>query len=156
METKSCAFFGHWDTVKEKYGDKLLNIFTDLIENKGVTKFYSGFCGYFDLCCRNIIHELKFRYPQIKLTKVLYDMHPIYDGYDRLAEEYRPYDDSVYLLNRRVPRQFAVQEIDRLVVDKVDFIVAGVTPHDCGGFAAVEYACKRKKTVISVFDGWEV
>ena len=55
----------------EQYREKLLLIITELIENKGVIQFYSGFRGGFDYYCSSLIYELKVRYPQIKNTLVL-------------------------------------------------------------------------------------
>lgn len=67
---KSCAFFGHRNMIMEQYREKLLHIIIDLIENKDVTQFYSGFRGDFDLYCSSLIYELKDRYPHIKNTMV--------------------------------------------------------------------------------------
>ncbi len=50
----------------EQYRDKLLHVILDLIENKRVIQFYSGFRGDFDRYCSYLISELKVSYPQIK------------------------------------------------------------------------------------------
>ncbi len=63
---KSCAFFGHRNMRVEQYRDKLLHVILDLIENKRVIQFYSGFRGDFDRYCSYLISELKVSYPQIK------------------------------------------------------------------------------------------
>lgn len=56
--------------IMEQYREKLLHIIIDLIENKDVIQFYSGFRGDFDLYCSSLIYELKDRYPHIKNTMV--------------------------------------------------------------------------------------
>ena len=147
---KSCAFFGHRNMNAEQYREKLLQILIDLIENKGVTQFYSGFRCNFDRFCSSLIYELKVRYPQIKNTLVLSFMP---DGKFILPD---CFDDSVYLLERRVPERFAIIETNKFLVDKVDFIVAGVITHCGGAYVACEYAYKRKKPIISMIDGWEI
>lgn len=68
---KSCAFFGHRNMIVEQYREKLLDIIIDLIENKNVIQFYSGFRGDFDFYCSSLMYELKAKYPQIKNTLVL-------------------------------------------------------------------------------------
>lgn len=156
MSVKSCAFFGHRHMVAEQYRDKLLQIVTDLIENKGVIQFYSGFRGNFDVYCSRIIYELKERYPQIKNTKVLSYMPAVYDDPDYVDKLPEYFDDSVYLLEKRVPQRLAILETNKCLVDKVDYIVAGVTLHGGGAYSALEYAYKRKKPIISIIDGWEV
>ena len=150
MSMKSCAFFGHRNMNVEQYKEKLLQIIIDLIENKGVTQFYSGFRGDFDYYCCSLLYKLKVRYPQIKNTIVLSyipDREFILPNY---------FDDSVYLLERSVPKRLAIIETNKCLVDKVDYIVAGVILHGGCAYAACEYAYKRKKPIISVIDGWEV
>lgn len=154
---KSCAFFGHSHLHCEPYREKLLGIICDLIENKGVAHFYSGYRGNFDYYCRDLIYELKEKYPFITMTKVLsYIPQPLKP--DEYGFVYRPpinYDDSVYLLDRQVPYRLAIIETNKLLVDKVDYIVAGVLNHCGGACMALEYACKKKKPIFNIFEDWE-
>lgn len=138
------------------YREKLLEILIDLIENKGVTQFYSGFRGDFDVYCSSLIYELKDSYSHIKITMVLSYIPEAADHPDDKFCLPKFFDDSVYLLERRVPKRLAIIETNKCLVDIVDFIVAGVITH-CGGvYTACEYAYKRKKPIISVIDGWEI
>lgn len=136
----------------KQYREKLLDILKDLIENKGVTQFYSGFRGDFDVFCSYLIYELKSSYPQLRNTMVL--------SYIPGAKEdfWLPkcFDDSVYLLERSVPKRLAIIETNKCLVDTVDFVVAGVITTFGGAYMACEYAYKRKKPIISVIDGWEI
>ncbi len=66
------------------------------------------------------------------------------------------FDDSIYLLERSVPKRLAIIETNKCLVDKVDFIVAGVMTHYGGAYTACEYAFKKKKPIVSVIDGWEI
>ena len=150
MSIKSCAFFGHRHLNVERYREKLLQTIIDLIENKGVTHFYSGFRGDFERYCSNLIYELKTNHTQIKNTLVL--------SYVPNREFTLPkcFDDSIYLLERQVPERLAIIETNKCLADKVDYIVAGVITHGGGAYAACEYADKRKKSIISVIDGIEI
>ncbi len=140
----------------EQYREKLLGIIIDLIENKGITQFYSGFRGDFDVYCSNLVHRLKARYPQIKNTMVLSYIPALPDESGNAVMLPKCFDDSVYLLERRVPMRFAITETNKRLVDEVDYIVAGVLLHSGGAYSACEYAYKRKKPIISIIDGWEV
>ncbi len=153
---KSCAFFGHRNMNVKQYREKLLNIIVELIECKGVTQFYSGFRGNFDVYCSSLIYELKDRYPQIKNTMVLSYIPKVPDHPDDAFSLPKYFDDSVYLLERKVPNQLAIIETNKCLVDMVDFVIAGVMTHFGGAYMACEYAYKRKKPIISVIDGWEV
>ena len=75
---------------------------------------------------------------------------------DGVFELPKYFDDSVYLLERQVPKRLAIIETNKLIADRVDYIVAGVMNHGGGAYAAIEYAHKRKKSIISLIDGWEV
>lgn len=137
----------------ERYRDRLLHIVTDLIENKGVTRFYSGFRGDFDVFCSNLVYGLKDLYPQIRITMVLsYIPQAPKDG-EYAFKLPKCFDDSIYLLERKVPKRFAITETNKLIVDTVDVVVAGVLVHGGGAYAACEYARKRNKPVVSVVDG---
>ena len=144
------AFFGHRHIEVEQYREKLFSIIKVLIENKGVTQFYSGYRGDFDRYCCNIVYELKSIYPHIKNTMVL--------SYIPNKEFVLPkcFDDSIYLLEKSVPQRLAIKETNKCLVDKVDFIVAGVITHGGGAYTACKYAYTRKKPIISVIDDWEV
>lgn len=140
----------------EQYREKLLHIITDLIENKGVIQFYSGFRGDFDVYCSYLISELKTRYPQIKNTMVLSYIPEAPDDPDYAFKLPKCFDNSIYLLERQVPKRLAIIETNKCLVDKVDYIVAGVMTHFGGAYMACEYAYKRKKPILSVIDGWEI
>ncbi len=149
---KSCAFFGHRNMNVKQYREKLFGTLKDLIEDKGVTQFYSGFRGDFDVYCSYLVYELKDNYPQIKNSMVL-------SYIPEKKEDFclpKCFDDSVYLLERSVPKRLAIIETNKCLVDMVDFIVAGVITHCGGAYMACEYAYKRKKPIISVIDGWEI
>ena len=153
---KSCAFFGHSKMNLQPYREKLLNIIIDLIENSGVTQFYSGFRGNFDGYCCNLIYELKHIYPQIKMTLVLSYIPEQKKDSDYNFSLPKCFDDSVYLLERKVPKRLAIIETNKCLVDLVDFVVAGVMLHCGGAYMACEYAYKRKKPIINIIDGWEI
>ena len=153
---KSCAFFGHRNMNVRQYRVKLVQILTDLIENKGVTQFYSGYRGNFDVYCCSLICELKIKYPNIKTTMVLSYIPQAPNNSDNEFCLPQCFDDSVYLLERDVPKRLAIIETNKCLVDLVDYLVVGVIAHYGGAYTACEYARKRKKSIISVIDGQEI
>ena len=141
---KSCAFFGHRDYDYEPMREQIGRLIADLIEKEGVTEFYSGFRGKFDVLCSGIVHELKVQYPQIGMTMVL-SYHP---KEDFVLPPF--FDGSVFLLERPVPPEYAILETNKRLVERADFIFSGVI-HPFGGAAkALEYAMKRQKKVIAL------
>ncbi|MBQ7770057.1 MAG: hypothetical protein IJ373_02605 [Clostridia bacterium] len=147
---KSCAFFGHRKGDYEKEEKVLFAVIAELIERYQVVQFYAGGRGVFDWLGARLVADLRVKNPQIKLTQVLSYIPKEKEGTKPLY-----FDDTVYLLERKVPPRFSILETNKLLVEKVDFVVSGVKY--CGGGArtAVEYAQKRKKTVIDVCKGKE-
>ncbi len=140
----------------EQYREKLRRTVIDLIEEKGVSQFYSGFRGDFDIYSSKLIYEIKNKYPQIRNTPVLSYIPEATEVLDNTFVLPKCFDDSVYLLERRVPKRYAIIETNKRMVDEADYIVVGVITHCGGAYNACEYAQKRKKPIISVIDGWEV
>lgn len=66
----TCTFFGHRDVSRE-IEKPLTAAIIDLIENKGVKKFYVGNQGGFDRMVRARLKELKKKYPHIEYAVVL-------------------------------------------------------------------------------------
>ena len=143
---KSCVFFGHRAGNYEDVEGRFKEILIHLIENEGVTEFYSGGRGAFDQLGARLVAELKVRYSHIKITRVLSYM-------PKEKEEYTPlyFDDSVYLLERQVPARYAIIETNKLLADKADFIISGVKYPFGGAAQAVAYA-KKKKNVIELYE----
>ena len=131
----SCVIFGHRNYCYERDRAKVEKGLLKMIEGDGVTEFFVGVRGNFDLLCIDILQGLKKEYPHIKIIRVW-----SYIPQEKQKREMDGYDGSVYLLERRVPPLHAIVESNKSVVRKVDYIFSGVV-HDWGGaWTAVEYA----------------
>lgn len=143
---KTCCFLGHREYPYENYKEDIERIIRLLIESYGVRQFYCGGRGNFDNLCSDIVGELRKEYPRIKNTLV-------YSYIPRDAEYHLPekYTDSVYFLEERVIPQFAILKTNEKMVEKSDFIFSGVKYSWGGAAKAQEYAYKKQKTVIALF-----
>ena len=142
----SCAFFGHRSYNYESYKEKLEETVVDLI-NRGVTEFYIGGRGFFDSLCARTVYKLKEKYPHIRNILVL--------SYIPSKEFELPlhYDESVYLLTKRVPSRYAILKTNKEMVKMTDYIVSGVVYPWGGAKTACDYAKKLYRTVFNVVDG---
>ena len=142
---KFCAFFGHGDWDYREYQEEIKNIIVDLIENYQVSQFYTGGRGAFDRICACTVASLREGYPQIKNTLVL--------SYMPKSDWVLPavYDDSVYLLEEKVPPKYAIVRTNRVLVDKVDFVVTAVRRGWGGARLAHDYATSKKKIFKNLF-----
>lgn len=140
-----CAFFGHRNFSYQKYEEKISAYIMELIAEKNVVQFYSGFRGDFDILCAKLVCNIKFRYPHIVNTMVL-SYHP---RSDFILPTY--FDDSVYLLEQEVPPRFAITYTNRKIVDLSDYIISGTLLKTGGAADACKYAMSKKKVILSIF-----
>lgn len=141
-----CAVFGHKEFNYYGYKDKIRQIFVDLIENHGVTEFFNGYRGDFDRMCGFLVDELKIIHPYITNTMVI--SYPP----DKHFAKPHYFDDTVYLLENKVPQKFAISHTNRKIVDMADFVVSGVYFDFGGAWVACDYARRCKKKIISIFE----
>lgn len=143
---KACAFFGHRQYGYEGSREIIKNSIVDLIENYGVTQFYSGGRGTFDNLCSSIVYELKSKYSALKNTLVLSYLPKKKEEYS-LPEKY---DDSVYFLEKKVPPRLAIVKTNEETVNRVQFILSGVVWSHGGAYEACKYAQRKGKKVIFI------
>ena len=143
MKNLSCAFFGHRNFDYRPYEDKIRSVVVDLI-NCGVTEFYNGYRGRFDGTCAKIVHELKAQYPQIKNIMVLSYVP------DEKFEKPDIFDETVYLLEKRVPFKYAISHTNKRLVQTADYIVSGVVRKWSGAKSACDYAKYLYRTIFYV------
>lgn len=140
-----CAFFGHRNFLYQKYENRISAYIMELITEKNVVQFYSGFRGDFDRLCAKLVYDIKFHYPHIVNTMVL-SYHP---KSDFMLPSY--FDDSVYLLEKDIPPRFAITYTNRKIVDLSDYIISGALLKTGGAADACKYAISKKKVVLSIF-----
>ena len=80
-----CTFFGHRDTSKN-IKPTLMSVLVDLIKNKNVDIFYVGNNGNFDFIVKEVLEELKEKYP-IKYYVVL--------AYIPKKDDYTDYSNTI-------------------------------------------------------------
>ncbi len=143
---KSCAFFGHRDYNYIFYKDKIKAIIIDVIENHGVQEFYNGFRGNFDRICVEIVFALKAHYPDLKNIMV--------QSYHNHKNFVLPkcFDESVYLLEKRVPPHYAIFYTNQEMIQRSDFIISGVCYHYGGAYTAHEFARGQQKIILDIFE----
>lgn len=146
MGKKYCCFIGHrnyWKCLGLE--TKLKNIIENLI-HENYTNFYDGFHGAFDKITKNIIIEMKNKYPQVKLIKVESVYHynePLYDivVYDEIiVPELEKYHYKQKLIKR-----------NEWIIDNSDIVICHVnTKYKSGAYTSLEYAQSKNKKIIYV------
>lgn len=147
MKEKVVCFAGHRDEWRILgIEDKLLKVLEDLI-SKGYNVFYDGGYGAFDNLCVNLILQLKHKYRNIKLIKVLTYYHHNKEKYD-LPDFY---DGSIL---PDIEEEFYKQKITKRnewIVDNSDLLVCHIEQtYKSGAYRTVRYAQKQHKPIIYI------
>lgn len=136
-------FFGHRDTpagVKEKLKKVIIN----LIENESVDTFYMGNQGNFDIMARETVEKLQKEYTHIKYNIMLACM-------PKSGDEEIP--NSVYPDGlENVPRRFAIDRRNRIMLAKSDYIIVYVISPAGGAAKFYKLAKRRNKLTINISD----
>lgn len=166
-EKKTCCFFGHRKiTDIQQLQEKLYKTIEELIVCENVSVFLFGSKSDFDLLCREVVSNMKQKYPYI---------HRIYvrAEYQYISADYEKYllqtCDETYYSERAVNGGKAVYvERNQDMIDKSTFCIVYYIPgyeppkkkysrRDSSSFQpksgtqiAYEYAKKKKKHIINI------
>lgn len=147
MSEKIVAFAGHryeWHCIGVE--EKLLKTIEELI-NKGYTTFYDGACGAFDKKCLHAVLELKHKYPNIKLIRILSYYHHEKEKYE--LPDY--YDGSIYPDLESLHYKQVITKRNEWIVDNSDILVCHIEEiYKSGAYNTVKYARKINKPIIYI------
>ncbi len=141
---KTCAFFGHreiWENIDSKLNDVLI----ELIEKKGVTKFYVGNQGAFDKIAVNVLRKLRKKYIHIQYNIVLAYIPSKGSCYGYESVE-TIYPDGL----ENVLPKYAIIKRNQWMIERSDVIVTYVRYSVGGAAKAKEYAEKKGKKIINI------
>ena len=136
---KSCFFIGHHD-APDSILPELTKAIEGIILEEDEICFYIGGYGNFDRLSVHAVKQLKQKYPQITLMKLLY-YHPAI----RPVEIPYGYDGTYYPEGMEsVPPRIAIVKGNQLMVDSVDWLVAYIC-HSIGNAGKLLKYAQRKK-----------
>ena len=152
----SLCVFGHRDmTFAEQDEIDLYNLFEDYIVNKNVGIFNFGGFGDFDDFAHKVVTKLKEKYPFIKRVYIYEDYkfiskpskRPVwlkdedYEAFKYFVMRYSGFYQRIYFRNCEI-------------IDHSDYCVFCVdeTAEYSGAKKALEYAKRKKKVFVNVFD----
>ena len=148
MKTKTCCFVGHSKIYdKEGIKEKLKKEIANLIENYGVTEFYSGGKGDFDWLCARCVNEMRNDYPFIKSYLILAYMPKKNDDYTNSLLEI--FDGTIYPDIEKTPLRYAILKRNQWMVDNSDFLISYIEHEFGGAYKTLEYARRKKHIIIN-------
>ena len=140
-----CTFFGHSNTppsVEALLEDKIVN----LIESRGVSKFYVGNHGGFDYIVLSVLKRIKAKYKHIKYYVVLAYLPTRLKEFDTTD-----YTDTIYPEGLEdVPYKFAISKRNEWMIEQSDFVIAYVNRSFGGAYTYYKKAKNKGKEVINI------
>ena len=166
-EKKTCCFFGHRKiTGGELLKEKLRTVLEDLIAQKNINVFLFGSKSEFDNLCREVLGELKEKYPQIRRVYIRAEYRHISEKYEKYLLESC---DETYYAEKAINSGRAVYVLrNEEMIDKSDICVVyhkdGYLPArrknnkralvefqpKSGTSVAYAYAMKKKKQILNL------
>ena len=142
------TFCGHSNCLfKDDIKEQLKNIFLSKIIKNPTCKFYLGGYGNFDRLCLRTLKELKNGFPEIDLIFIT----PYLDkNYSKLEFAKYHCDDVIFPPLESVPRKFAILKRNEWMVGEADLVIAYVMYSWGGAAKTLEYAKRKKKTIINL------
>lgn len=134
------TFCGHREILnREQVEQWLRQVCSNLIQ-QGADEFFIGGYGSFDSMCASVLREMKKAHSHIRLVLVL-----PYLNSSVLTEGY---DETVYPPLESVPKRYAVVRRNEWMVRECDVVIAYVIRGFGGAAQTLEYAQRKKKTII--------
>ena len=144
MNEKICSFCGHRDCDRS-LREKIKEAITGLVENQGITTFYSGGMGNFDKLSESVVRELKREYKDIRLCLIAPYMTKHLNT-DR-AYYNAMYDEIIIPDLGDVYYKRAITERNKWMVRKSDILLCYVTRSYGGAYQMYRYAKEVDKYI---------
>jgi uncharacterized phage-like protein YoqJ len=144
MINKSCCFAGHREEFRNiGIENKLRNKIEKLV-NEGYIIFYNGDHGYFDKLSARIVYELKKKYPQIKLIKILSSLTE--NNGKKSLKEY--YDSTIYPNIENIYPKEKIIECNKWMINNSDILICHITnTYHSGAYKTLLYAKQKNKHI---------
>ena len=136
---KSCCFFGHRDTP-ENIKPKLTEAITKLTDEIGISHFYVGNQGGFDLLVISILRELAVSNPKIRYSIVLAYLPAEHSA---VCDENTLYPEGM----ESVPKRFCIARRNDWMIDHSKYVICYVK-HVTGGAAQFMKKAQSKNRIV--------
>ncbi|MGN0448235.1 MAG: SLOG family protein [Acutalibacteraceae bacterium] len=155
IKTNTCCFIGHRTIDEtEELKSKLKEIIEKLIIDEKVDTFLFGSKSRFNSLCREIVTEIKEKYPHIKRIYVRAEFPYISDDYKNYLLEY--YDDTYYPEHIIGAGKAAYVERNFEMINNSSFCIIyydeqkAPTTRKSGTEIALNYAMEQGKQIINL------
>ncbi len=138
-------FFGHSNTSSD-VNEALRAVITELIEVRGVSRFYVGNHGDFDRIVTRVLQECAAVYLHIRYAVVL-----AYYPHQMVQTETPPAEETVFPEEVAcAPKRYAIIRRNQWMIDRADYVVTCVWDTATNAAEFKEMAMRKQKIVIEL------
>ena len=158
MDQKSCCFFGHRNIERSpELIECIENIVERLILEENISVFLFGSRSSFDELCHRVVSKLREKFPQIVRIYVRAE-------YEQISNRYKTYllqefEDTYYPPKIKNAGKAVYVERNREMIEKSNVCIVYLNESAIAGTGAksgtkiaVDYARKKQKRIINIFD----
>lgn len=142
----SAVFIGHADCFSSM-SESLIELYLEPLVRNGITNFYCGGMGDFDMYAAHAVDHLKKHYPEIKNILVIpYKNITVPDQkiFDEVIYPFAPGEINNINYRSAIPKR------NQYMVNCSAFAVCYVTHKTKGSYKTLEYAKKQNLSIIEI------
>ena len=144
----SCTFAGHRKIYTPDLKMKLHEVIVRLLTYDDSFVFYNGGKGEFDRLCASEVNQAKLNFPQLSIRHCLVIPY-LYSDFVKMQID-QNYFDEIILPSEldNIHYKAAIKKRNEWMVDRSNFIIAGVTKRSGGAYSMLQYAHRAGKKII--------
>lgn len=149
------TFCGHRNVsdnaiITDRLTDAITNLFLEATTDNVPISFYCGGYGEFDRLAENVIDRVRNNFPNTRCEKIFVTPYITQSYQYRNEQMKRRFNDIIYPPIENVPYRYAIIRRNEWMIDSADIIIAYVKYSWGGAARTLEYAKRKKKTVILI------
>lgn len=147
------SFFGH-KTIRCCYdiSTQIENVILKNIHYQEKVFFYCGGYGDFDMMCASVCRTIAEKIPNCEIVYITPYMTEAHQQKIKHFIDIKTYDSVIFPPLEKVPPKYAIIRRNEWMVEQADIIIAYVEHCFGGAYTAIEYARKKKKRVINLYE----
>ena len=149
------TFCGHRNVsdnaiITDRLTDAITKLFLKAMTDSLPISFYCGGYGEFDCLAEKAVEKVRGNFPNIRCEKVFVTPYITQSYQYRNEQMKKRFDDVIYPPIENVPYRYAIIRRNEWMIDSADIIIAYVKYSWGGAARTLEYAKRKKKTVILI------
>lgn len=149
------TFCGHRNVsdnaiITDRLTAAITNLFLEATTDNVPISFYCGGYGEFDRLAENVIDRVRNNFPNTRCEKIFVTPYITQSYQYRNEQMKRRFNDIIYPPIENVPYRYAIIRRNEWMIDSADIIIAYVKYSWGGAARTLEYAKRKKKTVILI------